>query len=370
MLLGGHGVSSTEPEAPEPVQLLASLALGALLLSLSFGATVHEVAAIGGAVTALVLLARGVRPDLGPLAGPAVLVAVGWMVMALAPEGSSSTSARRVWTLAPVVLVPVLLAASGPLPWARILVFAALPAALVGGVQDHHLTWAYCGAILAAAAWGTGLWWAALIFAGSVLSTGALGGGVALVVALAVCEADRRAGARASLLALGAGVACTLAALWVLPWERALVDRVILWTGGARLLADGGVAPGAWRSAVDGHHMALEPSFFFPHHAHDAFIQAAAEAGPGAWVALAWAGWIVWTQGESWLRGALAALVVGAMTQDVVGDVEVLRTALVVGTLALAGGLTPASRNSDGSTMSIAPEEAHVDVAAGGAGPG
>ena len=72
---------------------------------------------------------------------------------------------------------------------------------------------------------------------------------------------------------------------------------------------------------------ALQPGFHFPLHAHDSALQLGALVGLGGWVALAWLCWEAWQRTDRAGRTLLAALAVGALTQDVLGDLEVARAA-------------------------------------------
>ena len=66
-------------------------------------------------------------------------------------------------------------------------------------------------------------------------------------------------------------------------------------------------------------------------------VQLAVDAGPAGPLALAWAGLIVLTKGQPWLVGVAFGLLAAALTQDWIGDLEVLRAAAVWAALALAG---------------------------------
>ena len=97
---------------------------------------------------------------------------------------------------------------------------------------------------------------------------------------------------RISATLLPLGLALALLALIAAPFGFSdLSQRAVLWTGGARVALDGGAPVGTWDSVIAPVHHALLPTFDFPFHAHDTFLQAAADGGFATWLALGWAAW-------------------------------------------------------------------------------
>jgi hypothetical protein len=290
-----------------------------------------------------------------PLAAPAAVLAAGWLLLALGPGGSLPASLGRIWALSPIWTVPLLLAAAGPLPWKRLGAGAAFLVTPIvawqlafspeepSGLFSHHLTLAYALLPAFAAALSLRWWPAAALLAGSMLATGAAGAFGAIGTTAAVWAAGRagtpapRTSARtASRVVAGLAVAASIAGLAYPGWAEDVRRRAILWTGGLDLAGQGGVPPGAWRAAVAPVHRSIDPTFDFPHHAHDAAIQAAGDAGPAAWAALGWAGAVIVARAPAWAFAGAAGLAVAGLTQDWIGDLEVLRAAAVWAAIALA----------------------------------
>ena len=124
----------------------------------------------------------------------------------------------------------------------------------------------------------------------------------------------------AALVAIGASVGLG---------RQDVQQRAVLWASGAWLTLDRplGVGTGHFRQADGAVQQALQPGFHFPLHAHDSALQLGALVGLGGWVALAWLCWEAWQRTDRAGRALLAALAVGSLTQDVLGDLEVTRAA-------------------------------------------
>ena len=120
----------------------------------------------------------------------------------------------------------------------------------------------------------------------------------------------------------------------------------MLWSTGAALAAEQplGTGPLGFREPAARVQEALEPGFYFPLHAHDAALQVASLAGFGALLAWVWLGTTLWQQTDRAGRAALAALLVGGLTQDTFGDLEVVRALLA---WAMLSGNPPARPVSD-----------------------
>jgi hypothetical protein len=336
----------------------AAVALIALLVALPMGTTPMEVAAGLSIAVALAIAAIDRDFEPGPLAAPAVAVVAGWMLLALGPGGSPLASLGRTWALTPIFTVPMLLRAARPLPWVTIGTVAAgclLPLVLaqaVGvvpgdgpptGTLGHHLTLAYALIPAFAAACGERRP-VALAIGASIALAGAMGGLAAGGAVLAVVVAGELPVRRA--VAASGSVLVALGALLAPAFATDLRQRAILWTGGAVIALRGGTPPGTWRAVIGAVHHGLDPNFDFPQHAHDTSIQLAGDAGPAAWIGLAWAGGIVWTRGPGWLVAAAVGLTVAGLTQDWLGDLEVVRAVCVWTALGLALGTDPTAPES------------------------
>ncbi|MFZ5475659.1 MAG: hypothetical protein ACOZNI_02690, partial [Myxococcota bacterium] len=146
------------------------------------------------------------------------------------------------------------------------------------------------------------------------------------IVPLAVTVAAARAG-RAGIW-LAAGAIATVALLPLADPDE-LRQRAILWTGGLSFLADGPVGPGGYAEASDAAYDRLSPGFHFANHAHDAAIQVLAVLGPAGLVATVALCAAALARGSRGAAAGLAGVLVGGMTQDTLGDLEVARACWV-----------------------------------------
>jgi hypothetical protein len=193
---------------------------------------------------------------------------------------------------------------------------------------------------------GLGPWWrrgAVILLAGGIVASGGQGPLLALVLVLLVHWMR-------PVVALAIGVALNLIGVVVLP--SALVEqRAVLWTSGADVLSLPGVGVGLsdFRTALATAEQSVQPGFYFPLHAHDSLLQIGLTIGLGAWIA--WAALLLsmWERTDRAGRAAIAAVVVGGLTQDTLGDLEVIRalTAWVIGTSMLG---RVSEERSEGST--------------------
>lgn len=310
-----------------PALLLVGLGLG------TFGTELTTAVALVGAVLA------GDRRRLPTLAGPVLLLAACFLLAA--PSGGPGAWREvlgRVWPWAPLLALPAL-AHQRDRGVERLGLLAALLPALWGlgqallwtepgrGPFSHHLTLGYALLPPLAVAVHRGRWAIAALLLAGVASTQASGPLLAAVVAVAGARLLPPAGALGGglLLALGTiGLGATRG-------QADLHERAVLWaTGGTLSLGHPlGTGTGAFRPAAAAVQAHIEPGFHFPLHAHDAALQLGALVGLGGWLALAWLGWTLWRQGDRAGRATLAALAVGSLTQDVLGDLEVARAAAV-----------------------------------------
>lgn len=135
-------------------------------------------------------------------------------------------------------------------------------------------------------------------------------------------------------VALGAGI---LGTLFLLPFStpEELRQRAILWTGGLSVLGPQGAD--GWLPAMERAWAQLSPGFWFPYHAHDTQIQLQAVlgwAGVGAWFLL------VWPLMGSPAASGIAGVLIGSLTQEVGGDLEVARGLYLWGALLLLSPTT------------------------------
>ena len=322
---------------PALLLLFVLLPLGPFLVEIG-----TEVALVAGLAAALA--ARRLPTPLGaPLL---VVLAAGLLASIGRPPGHALEAARQVWGLALVFVVPLLwsagpvwrsraeragLAAAGAVAlWgageAVWMVGAGLYDPAVGGARgpfSHHLTLGY--ALLPPLARALQRRWWALV---ALLATGALsslGLGPALSVGVVLLGATLGP-ARAlvgGLLAVAAGIA---AMGWLDP-DGELLQRAVLWTSAADLAVahPAGVGPSGFRGAAALAQDRILPGFHFPLHAHDSALQSAATWGVGGWVALGLLGARLWATSGRAGRLGMAGIAVGAFTQDVLGDLEVVR---------------------------------------------
>ena len=338
----------TEGEgAPTYRVAFAALALG--LCALPLGATPCEVGNALALIATCVIAIRSRHLSQSALALPAAIIAVGWMGAALGPSGSFSESLGRVWALSAVWFVGALVAVLDrralralegiglvAAAWSALVavwLWVLGPGTPATGLFSHHLTLAYALVPPLLLAMERRRWWIVVTLCLCTVLTGSTGALHAVcfgAVTAWLARRDRRA-------AIGAAVVGVLTALvGLLAAGDALYQRAILWSGGAVVATSGGTAPGAWRETIRPVQHHLDPSFEFPFHAHDSFLQLAAESGWASWLALALIVRALWKNAPPWVLGTAVALGLGAMTQDVAGDLEVLRSAILWTTLGLA----------------------------------
>lgn len=266
-----------------------------------------------------------------PSGPPALALALVW-VLAVPASGDLHEGLGHAWVLAPLLALPGL-AVPG---WARTagLASAVLAAAWavwqrVGGVDgtgglSHHLTLAYALLPPLAVAVASRRWAVAgalLLGIGATDSSGAL---PAAVTAMAVAM-----GAIPSTWGALAGATVTLGLIAGFADPEELRQRAVLWTGGLSLLSGGPVGPGGYAAATVVPYDRLSPGFWFPNHAHDSVIELAAVLGPAGLGAMGWLAWTGLTRAPRGASAAWAGVLVGALTQDVLGDLEVIRAVLV-----------------------------------------
>lgn len=306
--------------------------LGLLLAALPLSTAAMEVACALALALALTGPSRTAFLA-APWARPALAVAAVW-VLASPISGQWREGLGHAWVLAPLVALPALArspraevvglwAAAGAGGWALV---QALTGAPERAGFSHHLTLAYAllpplGVALTRRAWAP----AALVFVG-ILASGSRGALPALLTTLVAVPWGRRP-VPAAAAWLG-GALLTVGLLATAAPADDLRQRAILWTGGLTVAATGPVGPGAYPQASAGAYEALSPGFWFPNHAHDSAVQVLAVLGPAGLVATVWLCVAALGVGGGAAAG-LAGVLVGALTQDVLGDLEVARAAWV-----------------------------------------
>lgn len=205
---------------------------------------------------------------------------------------------------------------------AGLVVGQAVWGAVATGAFSHHLTAAYALVVPFGVAMSRRRWGLAGVLAAGVLATRSDAAPIALLAAAAVSQGVR------PVVALAGGAALTLAGLRWGAGAEELRQRAVLWTGGLSV-QPGHAGAGGYRAASAGAYDRLSPGFWFPNHAHDSFIQLAATAGAAAWVATLALVVAVFQRGPPAAVPGLVGILVGGLTQDTLGDLEVARAAWV-----------------------------------------
>ncbi len=336
--------------------------LGALAVSLVLGATPIELCNGVACVVAIGVWRRDPRVPAEVFA-PTLAVLLGLFAFVDHPRFDVDATIRQAWAWSTALVVPILVSVPGADRAVRPGLAAAALAGLAAVFQglwglghggwgepsalfSHHLTLGYAlgPAVIVAAArrdlLGLPIALGVLASAGWGPALAAAAGSMIALVAPAVSRPRAAAGG-----VLVAAVATALAMLRLPFFSDEVRQRAVLWTAGADLAVHGGVPAGSWRAEVAPVHRSLDPSFEFPQHSHDDAIQRLAELGPFGWTALAAAVALAFEAGAVVPMALVAWLVVGGLTQDVLGDMEVLRSALVWAAL----GTIAADRGREGS---------------------
>ncbi len=322
------------------------IAIALVLIALFAGTSPLEIASSLALAAALLWGDRSRWPLLPPL----LAFTAAWMASA-APDGLLGLHAAigKSWPWVMVLGMPILvgdgLSERGLALLERIGLGAAAAAGLWGSLEglsgpadgpfSHHLTLGYALLIPLARAVHVGAWPAAAAMAAGVLATRATGPLLSMAVVLAALRVPPAA-------ALGGGLAAALGIIAGLQGDDELTQRGVLWATGGGLATQHplGVGPGNFRDVAAVLQDALVPGFHFPLHAHDAALQVAALAGPGVWIAWVWLGLALWRRAPRPGRAGLVALLVGGLTQDTLGDLEVVRGLTVWALLPLTGERT------------------------------
>ena len=188
------------------------------------------------------------------------------------------------------------------------------------GPFSHNLTLGYALLPPLALAVHRSRWLWASCIAGGVLSAGASGP----VLGLAMIMATRWIQPKHCLIG-GVGLALTI--LWWMGGSPELTTRMVHWTAGVQVVFECGFGCGPTDtvSHFQDAERLLSATIGPERHAHDSVLQWAMMGGAGAWLAWALLLTLLWQHTGKSGRAAIAALGVGALTQDVFGDLEVIR---------------------------------------------
>jgi hypothetical protein len=297
------------------ILLFAALPLGTSALEVTTGL------ALAGALW----IGRGRLSESGDLLIPAALIGI-----ALQVASPGVAALGKLWPLALVLAVPVLADTEHR---ERAVQCGLVSAALVGvgsvltavswpalGPFSHHLTLGYALVPPLAVAVHRRSWVCAAGIGAGILASASSGPVLSAGLVIATLWWSP-----ATALLGGAGV--SLALISALSHQPALAERAVLWSAGAMVAVEHPVGAGVTsvRAAMVAAQDHLSPGFYFPYHAHDFALQAAAMSGMAIWIGLVWLLWSLWQRTDIGGRAALVGVLVGGMTQDTLGDLEVIR---------------------------------------------
>jgi hypothetical protein len=249
-----------------------------------------------------------------PVVQAAIILAALWSISGLFPPDRDGPG--HAWALAPFLVVPAL---------GKQLSAQQLSSLVQGGLisfvlatfsqwsNSHHLTMAY-GLLpaLAVALQQKKQVLAGLCLMGilSARSEGALGGALATILAL-----------YSPVLGLTAGVIAGLLGIFL--WPDLLGSRALLWTGGLNVAQTGPTPIAVLLNEQTLAWERLSPGYWFPYHAHDSSIQLLGALGPAG---LAAGALLVFRILDGPGAAAIVGVLVGSLSQDVAGDLEVIRS--------------------------------------------
>lgn len=288
-------------------------------------------------------------------------VAAACFVLGALPLGDLREGLGHAWLLAPLLAIPL---AHVTKDERRILVRCALAAASLaailallqragGGVATgafgHHLTLAYAMVPPFAAAVAFRMWPVAVLLAAGSLASGSAAAPISLMVAGFAASLGSQRGGRSAAISLGVGAVATLTGIALFADTEELRQRAVMWTGGLSI-APGSAGAGGYGVATEAIYDRLSPGFYFPNHAHDSAIQLYATLGPAGCVAVAFLVGTIFRRGHRAAAAGLAGVLVGGLTQDVLGDLEVARALWVwTAVLGVAPQIATAAEAANGS---------------------
>lgn len=273
------------------------------------------------------LRTRTVRAD--PWLPAAFALAVLWTLSSIA-SGNVREGLGHAWQFAPLLAV----SAHRGGEWVeRTGLFAAIVAASWAVVQwasgdtghagfPQHLTLAYALLPPLGVAAARGRWSVVCVLLAGIGATRSEGAILATAATLVVARWGR------PTTALIAGALATVAMLPLLADVDELRQRSILWTGGLWLARARGLGAGAYGHASVLAYDRLSPGFYFPNHAHDSAIQLLAVLGPAGLVAAVAFVVLVFRHAQPAAAAGFVGILIGGLTQDTWGDLEVIRAAL------------------------------------------
>jgi hypothetical protein len=326
---------------------LPVLALTLLAISLPLATAPLEITT--GLALFACIIGRRIAPN--PWLLPALLWVGAWLIAAL-PHGTAVAiqALGFGWALIALVIVPPLAArvdrefiVRRGLEAAAVVGLIALGQRLLSGDPasggfSHHLTLAYALIPPLAVACAKGRWLETTAIAAGILATGSEGA----VIPMAVAIIASRSGRPVATAAVGATL--LVGALLLAHGDVQVGERAVLWTGSAEVVFEHpeGTGPTRFEPLAQIAFERLQPGMWFPYHAHDAALQQAGVAGIAGLIAMVWMGVCVFRQGHPAAVAGIAALAVAGLTQDVWGDLEVLRSGTFWLALLSSEVITPA----------------------------
>lgn len=296
---------------------------------------------------------------------PAAFLAGACFVLAGLPHGDWREGLGHAWLLAPLLAIPL---ARITVPERELLVKLGLAAAslaaavalaqwatgrVVTGPFGHHLTLAYALIPPLATAVARRSWAIAVLLTAGSVASGSDAVPISLVVTIVAAAPFTVRLRRAPEISLAMGVATTCLALSFFANADELRQRAVLWTGGLSI-RPGSAGSGGYGTATEVAYDQLSSGFYFPNHAHDSAIQLYATLGPAGCVAIAVVLATIFQFGHRAAAAGLAGVLVGGLTQDVLGDLEVAR-AVWVWTALLAMSPSPAEPHGGTSGLRVNP---------------
>ena len=278
-----------------------------------------------------------------PFLMPVLAIAAAWIL----PSLSSGTegliaSLGEAWHLVLLIAIPpLLIQLETHTDWLKTLETLGLCAAAVAGLWamgdliasgippwvqpgrgpfSHHLTLGYALIPPASIAILHQRWVFGALIALGILAAGASGPLLALSIVLAAARFE-------PIFCLFAGLGLSLCIMLILDGNPELQTRITHWTAGAQVIVDdpGGQGIVEATHRFQSEERSLSTMIGPERHAHDSVLQWGMFGGVGAWLAWVWLLSRLWSQTRRAGKTAIAALGVSALTQDVFGDLEVIR---------------------------------------------
>lgn len=316
--------------------MLARIAILLSVLSFSFGTAAIEIS------TVFVALVCVWRLKKIPSIPTPLLIYGGIALCSIRVVDDVHEVLGKWWLFSPLIFLPPLLSEITANQRFRILLFGSRALAMLAlfgcwqslngtpgqGWYSHHLSFGYMLLMPLAFTCHFRLWGTMVLVLLGIISTQAQG---PLYSSIAVICAQWVS----SRLILQLGVIGICGLFWLFFEQAYFQERMVIWESALNLLQEYpfGTGVSRFREYYSVAQSRLDPSFYFPHHAHDSAIQQALWFGIPIW--FAWGklfqDWWTWNK---WGRVMLVALILGSFTEDTFGDMEVLRALLVFGCFA------------------------------------